>query len=65
MGIGKALALCLGVFFVFSVAVSSARADSLCADELVVKVNHHSEDHLFNLPENSRAGRSVVRLPTA
>ena len=56
MGKGKAFALCLGVFLVFAVAATSARADALCADDMVVKVNHHSEDHLLSLPDTSRAG---------
>jgi len=56
MGKGKALSLCLGVFFVFALAATSARADAFCADDMVVKLNHHSEDHLLSLPDTSRAG---------
>ena len=51
----NALAACLGVAFLFALTTSSARADSICADDMVVKVKN-SEDHHLNLPDQSRAG---------
>lgn len=56
MGKAKPIALCLGVFFIFALTATSARADAFCADEMVVKLKLHSEDHLLNLPDTSRAG---------
>ncbi len=56
MGQGKVIALCLGVFFIFALAATSARADALSADDMVVKLKLHSENHLLNLPDTSRAG---------
>lgn len=56
MGKGKVIALCLGVFFIFSLTATSARADAFPADDMVVKLKQHSEDHLLNLPDTSRAG---------
>lgn len=55
MGKAKALIPILGVFFVFAVAATSARADAFSADGGVVKMNH-TEEHLSNLPDTSRAG---------
>lgn len=55
MGKVKALVPFLGVFFVFALAATSARADAFCADGRVVKMNH-AEEHLSNLPDTSRAG---------
>lgn len=43
----------LGVVFLLTVTVSSARADSFQAD--IVKLNT-LEDHLLSLPDQSRAG---------
>jgi|SRR5918999_3344205 hypothetical protein len=58
MGKVKGLALCLGVCFVFTVAALPARADSICADDMVAKLKH-AEDHL-NLPDVGRAGTGVL-----
>ena len=55
MGTVKGLVLFVGVFFVFTLAATSARADSFCADDRIVKLNE-SEEHLMNLPDASRAG---------
>lgn len=55
MRIARTLTACLGVAFLLTLAASSARADSICADDMVVKV-HNTEGHLFNLPDQSRAG---------
>ncbi len=59
MGTVKGLAVCLGVCFVFTVAALPARADSICADDMVVKLKH-TEDHVLNLPDVSRAGTGVL-----
>lgn len=59
MGKVKGLALCLGVCFVFTVAALPARADSICADDMVVKLKH-AEGHLLSLPDVSRAGTGVL-----
>lgn len=59
MGKLKGLALCVGVCFVFTVAALPARADSVCADEMVVKLKH-TEDHSLSLPDVSRAGTGVL-----
>lgn len=58
MAKAKGLALCVGVCFVFAVAALPARADSICADDMVVKLNH-TEDRL-NLPDVGRAGTGVL-----
>ncbi|HKR22260.1 MAG TPA: hypothetical protein VJS17_06690, partial [Pyrinomonadaceae bacterium] len=56
MGKMKALLLSLGVCVVFTAAATSARADAFCAtDGGIVKMNH-TEEHLSNLPDTSRAG---------
>lgn len=59
MGKLKGLALCLGVCFVFTVAALPARADSVCADDMVVKLKH-AGDHVLNLPDVGRAGTGVL-----
>jgi hypothetical protein len=60
MGKAKGLALCLGVCFVFTVAALPVRADSICADDMVVKLKH-AEDHLsLSLPDVERAGTGVL-----
>jgi hypothetical protein len=59
MGKAKGLALCLGVCFVFTVAALPARADSICADDMVVKLKH-TEDSVFSLPDVGRAGTGVL-----
>ncbi len=55
----KGLAVCLGVLFVFTVAALPARADSICADDMVVKLKH-SEDYVLNVPDLNRAGTGVL-----
>lgn len=55
----KGLALGVGVCFVFTVAALPARADSICADDMVVKLKH-TEDHVPNLADIGRAGTGVL-----
>lgn len=59
MGKAKVLALCLGVCFVFTVAALPARADSICADDMVVKLKH-AEDNVLSLPDVGRGGTGVL-----
>lgn len=59
MGKLKGLALSLGVCFVFTVAALPVRADSICADDMVVKLKH-TEDRLLSLPDVDRAGTGVL-----
>ncbi|HEX2270262.1 MAG TPA: PEP-CTERM sorting domain-containing protein [Pyrinomonadaceae bacterium] len=59
MGKVKGLALCLGVCFVFTVAALPARADSICADDMVVKLKQ-TEGHSLDLPDVGRAGTGVL-----
>lgn len=59
MGKLKGLALCLGVCFVFTVAALPVRADSICAEDMVVKLKH-AGDHVLNLPDVGRAGTGVL-----
>src|SRR5688572_14341198 len=51
----RTLAACLGVLFLLTLTVSSAKADGFRADDLIVKVKN-TEGHQLNLPELSRAG---------
>lgn len=51
----KTLAACLGVLFLLTLTASSARADGMPADDVLVKLNNF-EEHFLNLPEQSRAG---------
>jgi hypothetical protein len=45
----------LGVLFLLTLTGSSAKADSLRADDSIVKFNN-LEDHVLSLPDQSRAG---------
>ncbi len=45
-------AACLGVLFLLTLTISSARADSFSAGDLVVKLNN-SEGHHLNVREGS------------
>ena len=59
MSKAKGLALCLGVCFVFAVAALPARADSICADDMVVKLKH-AGDSVLDLPDVGRVGTGVL-----
>jgi hypothetical protein len=59
MAKAKGLAFCLGVCFVFAIAALPARADSICADDMVVKLKH-TEDQVSNLADVGRAGTGVI-----
>ncbi len=57
---GRTLAASLGVLFLLVLTVSSAKADSFRASDMMVKLNN-IEDHLqLNLPEQSRAGTTLL-----
>ena len=55
----KALAASLGVAFLLTGTVSSARADAVFAGDMVAKLNK-VESHELNLPEHSRAGTVLL-----
>lgn len=57
---GRTLATSLGVLFLLVLTVSSAKADGFRASDMMVKLNN-IEDHLqLNLPEQSRAGTTLL-----
>jgi hypothetical protein len=51
----RTLAACLGVLLLLTFAVSSARADSFHADDLVVKLKNN-EGHNLNVSDEGKAG---------
>jgi hypothetical protein len=61
MGKTRTFAACLGVLFLLALAAPSARADAICADEMVVKLQNF-ENHQSNLGDHARSHRGAVRL---
>jgi hypothetical protein len=53
MRYAKTLVACLGVLFLLTLTPSSVRADSFCADDMVVKLKGF-EKHELNLPDEGR-----------
>ena len=50
----------LGVLFLLALTVSSAKADSFCADDMIVKLKDIDGHHQLSLPEQSRAGTTLL-----
>ena len=55
MRLSKAFFACLSVLFLLALTASSARADSMCSDDLLASLKNN-EGHHLNLPDQSRAG---------
>jgi hypothetical protein len=57
---GRTLAASLGVLFLLTLTVSPAKADSFCAADMKLNLNDIEGHHQFNLPEQSRAGTTLL-----